>query len=291
MSSVNSYLPNLIDHLQSDGRLRVWSLVITIFGDAVQPRGGTIAMSELQDLLGALRIESGALRTAMSRLAKEGWVKREKQGRNSFYRLSSAGKKAFIPAAERIYSAHFMPSCERLFIAIGPDAIGKLREKQIALLDGFGALALRNGVGLITEPDDKVLKQMQAAGFLLVQSTTDQLPQWVHEKLELDDLRTAYTDLLNRFAPLCETPDMVAQLSPLDAMSTRLLLVHEWRRLILKQPTLPAKLLPANWPGLDCHQLVKALYPALILRSESWWETASDQAALAHLHARFKLKT
>jgi phenylacetic acid degradation operon negative regulatory protein len=183
-----------------------------------------------------------------------------------------------------------MPNCEDLFIAIGPDAIGKLREKQIALLDGFGALALRNGVGLITEPDDKTLKQMQAAGFLLVKATTDELPQWVHEKLELDELRAAYSDLLNRFAPLYDAPKLIKQMSPLDAMSTRILLVHEWRRLILRQPILLHNLLPRDWPGFDCHKMVKALYPLLIEASEPWWENASDENALAHLKARFAPK-
>ena len=48
-------LERLIDSLHARGRLRVWSLVITVFGDAVAPRGGRVALSVLQDLMARLR--------------------------------------------------------------------------------------------------------------------------------------------------------------------------------------------------------------------------------------------
>ena len=72
-----------IDNFHSMNKLRVWSLVITIFGDCATLRGGTIAMTDLQAITTLLRIEPGALRTAMSRLAKENWLIRTKVGKNS----------------------------------------------------------------------------------------------------------------------------------------------------------------------------------------------------------------
>jgi phenylacetic acid degradation operon negative regulatory protein len=76
-----------IARLHSGGRLRVWSLLVTFFGDAVAPRGGRVALSVLQDAMALLNIEAGAVRTAMSRLAGDGWVEREREGRLSFYEL------------------------------------------------------------------------------------------------------------------------------------------------------------------------------------------------------------
>ncbi|MET0169130.1 MAG: phenylacetic acid degradation protein, partial [Aliihoeflea sp.] len=67
-------LESMIDRLHQRGRLRVGSLVVTMFGDAIAPRGGRVALGVLQDLMGRLRVEPGALRTAMSRLASDGWV-------------------------------------------------------------------------------------------------------------------------------------------------------------------------------------------------------------------------
>ena len=80
MRRLDDPLSPLIDQLHKDGRLRVWSLVITIFGDAIQPRGGRVSTARLQEILERMRIEPGALRTALSRLAKEGWVIREREG-------------------------------------------------------------------------------------------------------------------------------------------------------------------------------------------------------------------
>ncbi len=46
-------LTTLIDRLHGRERLRVWSIVITVYGDAVAPRGGTIGLGALQALIGA----------------------------------------------------------------------------------------------------------------------------------------------------------------------------------------------------------------------------------------------
>lgn len=288
MSTANPLIQPLIDHLHSDGRLRVWSVVITIFGDAIQPHGGTVAMSDLQIMLSAMNIESGAVRTAMSRLAKEGWVTREKQGRNSFYQLSKAGHKSFIPATQKIYKAEFSPDPQKLVIAVGSDVIGHARETQNALLDAFGGLPLRNGVALFADPSEKLRKQLADADMIQLESEIAVLPDWVIEKLDLQSLADDYLALIERFAPLVETRNKLEMLSPLEALCVRTLLIHDWRRLILKQPALPKHLLPTNWPGAACHALVRDLYLSLLEQSENWWDAEPKKAAQAELLRRFK---
>ena len=83
----------LIDMFYARGRPRVISLVVTIFGDAALQRGGEIAMTDLTAITGNIGVSPGALRTAMSRLAAEGWVEREKVGRNTLYRLSKQARR------------------------------------------------------------------------------------------------------------------------------------------------------------------------------------------------------
>ncbi len=98
MSPVQTALKGLVADLHERGRLRVWSLVVTFFGDAVAPRGGRVALAVLQDVMGRLGVEAGALRTALSRLAADQWVMREKAGRNSLYALDGHGRHAFDQA-------------------------------------------------------------------------------------------------------------------------------------------------------------------------------------------------
>ncbi|MGB3316956.1 MAG: hypothetical protein WBB85_21405, partial [Albidovulum sp.] len=97
-------LSPLIAALHAEGRLRVWSLVITIMGDVAQPHGGRIPASVLQSILGRLGVEPGALRTAVSRLVADGWLTRERRGRISHYALSPRGLTEYGPAAARIYA-------------------------------------------------------------------------------------------------------------------------------------------------------------------------------------------
>ena len=97
-------LAPLISALHSEGRLRAWSLLITVFGDMVQHRGGEIGTLRLGQLLGRVGVEGGTVRTALSRLTRDGW-ERERAGRSSRYRLSAQGIDHFAPATTRIYAA------------------------------------------------------------------------------------------------------------------------------------------------------------------------------------------
>src|SRR5260221_6094337 len=79
------------------------SIVITVFGDAIVPRGGSVWLGTLLEFFEALDIDSGVVRTAMSRLAADGWLERNKIGRNSFYRLANKGRQTFAPPTPHIY--------------------------------------------------------------------------------------------------------------------------------------------------------------------------------------------
>ena len=55
---------------------RTGSLVVTVFGDAIVPRGGSVWLGTLLAFFETLDIGSGVVRTAMSRLAADGWLER-----------------------------------------------------------------------------------------------------------------------------------------------------------------------------------------------------------------------
>ena len=64
-----------------------------------------------------------------------------------------------------------------------------------------------------------------------------------------------------------------AELAPLDAMATRVLLIHEYRRVVLRDPCLPTALLPPDWPGAAALGLCAGLYARLAPASERWLDT------------------
>jgi phenylacetic acid degradation operon negative regulatory protein len=55
-----------------------------------------------------------------------------------------------------------------------------------------------------------------------------------------------------------------------DALAARILLVHELRRVVLRDPGLPAALLPAPWIGEEVRRLTAACYRRLLPASERW---------------------
>src|SRR2546429_9457286 len=81
-------LARIIEQLKREPS-RTGSIVITVFGDAIVPRGGSVWLGTLLEFFKALDIDSGVVRTAMSRLGGGARVERDKGGRNQFF---SAGK-------------------------------------------------------------------------------------------------------------------------------------------------------------------------------------------------------
>ncbi|HET6519065.1 MAG TPA: hypothetical protein VFG47_04520, partial [Geminicoccaceae bacterium] len=54
--------------------VRAGSLIVTVYGDAIAPRGGTVSLASLTRLLQAFGLSAGLVRTAVSRLAADGWL-------------------------------------------------------------------------------------------------------------------------------------------------------------------------------------------------------------------------
>src|ERR1700684_4545788 len=116
-------LARIVEQLRREPS-RTGSIVITVFGDAVVPRGGSIWLGTLLAFFETIDIEAGVVRTAMSRLAADGWLERNKVGRNSFYRLVRKGRQNFDAAARHIYDlqlSDWTGRCELLLIGKAED--------------------------------------------------------------------------------------------------------------------------------------------------------------------------
>ncbi len=78
-------------------------------------------MATIVEVLAAFGVDPGVTRTSMSRLAGDGWVKRQKVGRNSFYSLTPVALAESEAAARRIYAARHPddPCSWRIYIGGG----------------------------------------------------------------------------------------------------------------------------------------------------------------------------
>ena len=94
MSSLTPAAARLAAHFRRQRPLRAGSLIVTLFGDSIMPRGGAIALGSLIRLAAPFGLNERLVRTAAARLAEEGWLETRRQGRQSEYRLSRSRPRA-----------------------------------------------------------------------------------------------------------------------------------------------------------------------------------------------------
>lgn len=248
--------------------MRVWSLIVTIFGDTVAPRGGEVWAGTLQELLGAMRIDAPAVRAALSRLARDGWLDRIKVGRLSYYALSAEGRAAFGPALARVYRRNRPGASPRLHLFVLPDGEGRNGLRDKALKSGYGAL----GASVLVGTSESVpLASMNGAVLRLDAELAQGLPQdLVARAFDLAPLADRYRGFAADFTPLAEALEAGVRLSDSEAMVARTLLIHSYRRLILRDPMLPDDWLPEAWPGDAARDLTLRIYTLLAPACEHW---------------------
>ena len=92
-----------------------------------------------------------------------------------------------------------------------------------------------------------------------------------------------------------EASRMPCRMSHADAFALRALLIHEYRRILLRDPCLPVPLLPKNWIGAQARALCGELYAQLIEPAEAFLHDQTPDLnvqegnrASATLHAHFQ---
>jgi len=282
-------LARIVDQLKREPS-RTGSIVITVFGDAIVPRGGSIWLGTLLEFFAAIDIDSGVVRTAMSRLAADGWLEREKVGRNSFYRLVKKGRQTFDAATKHIYDLHTSDWTGRFELLL----IGRVEDRD-ASRDALKNAGFGNPLpGVWVAPSGVPIPEEAASAIRLeVSAEDDSGRRLLSESWPLERTADAYLKFMKTFEPLRGWVSRRARLSDLEAFTARILLIHYYRRVVLRDPLLPAALLPADWPGRAARELCGEIYRGLLPASERWLdrnglnEKGSLPAAGAELARRF----
>jgi len=258
-------LDRIVEQLKREPS-RTGSIVITVFGDAIVPRGGSVWLGTLLEFFRGLDIDSGVVRTAMSRLAADGWLERSKVGRNSFYRLVKKGQQTFDVATAHIYDpppSDWTGRFELLLIPTSEDRDAAREELKNA---GFGSPL----PGVWVAPSGvPVPEQAVSAIRLEVSAEDDSGRRLLRQSWPLDHIANAYQKFIQTFDPLRAWMGREV-LSDADAFTARILLIHHYRRVVLRDPLLPTALLPADWPGRAARTLCGAIYRGLLPASEQW---------------------
>src|SRR5690606_3107792 len=171
---------------------------------------------------------------------------RERAGRNAFYRLADGGRHAFDLATRRIYAAGPPGWNGGWTVVIAPPGFAETDAADAASL-GF----VRVSAGVYLRPETKGAPGLQDAfaGTLVVHGSSAEHPETLAALWPSQHTADAYRAFLSAFSPLAEALAQGTSFRGLDAAAVRALLIHDWRRIALRDPGLPAALLPADWPG------------------------------------------
>ncbi len=259
------------------GSLRAWSLAVSFLGDCIVPRGGDVGMATIAEALAAFGIDSGVTRTAMSRLAGEGWVTRQKVGRNSFYALTPIALAESEAATRRIYAArHPQDPCSWRVVFGG--GLPKAEQARLrAALRHRGAADLGGHVYLLPAGEDP--RDLGRAIALKAGPLPDAEARLLVERVfDLAALGGDYQRFVAAFAPLRESLGAGRKLTGIDALAMRVFVIHCFRRIVLRDPLIPSPYLPEDWPGIAARETAAAIWRALFRASEAWLDANAASA-------------
>lgn len=241
-----------IDHniaLLTQGQThRVWSVIVTVFGDLVQGPGDEISAHALARIMARIGFKPEAVRVALHRLRKDGWIQSRRDGRASIYALTDLGRQQSAYASPRIYGAT-APDPDIWHVIVGDG----MSVERYVVDHGYLGLSPRAALGQGPVPDDLAPDLLALAGADLV------VPDWLRDQVCPPDLAAAAAQLAKGVAQWHEvTPE-----NPIDAAALRVLIVHSWRRVRLRAPDVPAALFPKDWQGAACRAQVETLLAGL----------------------------
>ena len=249
--------------LHQQGRLRVWSIIVTIMGDVVETMGGEITIAELIEICTKLDIEPQAVRTAMSRLSKEGWVERIPNGRSTQYRFSAKRRGEFIDAAEYIYAS---PRDDKLNWVFGLLPPVSLAQKQVIIdnMDAALPIVMNNQIIVWREDYNHKIENSELAVLTIFKSKPDRWDE----------------DILNHLSPSPQADIIAKLLDILDTLSDktvdadsaliiRILAIHFWRRFVLRYPLVQSPFDEDIWPLPRLRHRIAQVYKSLVLTSEA----------------------
>ena len=259
-------LARIIDQLKREPS-RTGSIIITMFGDAIVPRGGSVALATLLEFCEALDIDASVVRTAMSRLTADGWFERSKIGRNSFYRLVQRGRLTFDIATRHIYDPPPSDWTGRFELLLIGNAGDRDASREALKNAGFGSPV----PGVWVAPSGAPIPEEASRAIRLeVSAEDDSGRRLLAESWPLQRTADAYLKFMKTFEPLRAFIERRDKLGDADAFTARVLLIHHYRRVVLRDPLLPTALLPQEWPGRAARTLCGQIYRALLSPSEQW---------------------
>jgi phenylacetic acid degradation operon negative regulatory protein len=227
------------------------SALFDLYGDHLRARGGEAPVAALVRLLAPLGVAAPAVRTAVSRMVRQGWLEPVRLADGPGYALTPRAVRRLDDSAVRIYRTQGTPwdGTWHLLVTDLPNERSR-RDRLRAGLTFLGYAQLDDGTWVGPHRSDEVDGLLEVEGVRAERFTAshdgDSLGL-VRRAWDVEGLARSYS----RWHDDAEELVAVAGPEPDDeqAFAARSRLVHEWRKFLFLDPGLPRELLPEDWPG------------------------------------------
>ena len=278
MNDLNQFIRQRSDQT----KISCKSLLITLFGDVISQHGSSVWLGSLIEALQPLGYSERLVRTSVFRLVKDDWLKVRKVGRKSYYSLTETAQNHYTKAALRIYSETRQHEDDRWLIVIPSfvkDSQLPQLKKQLNWL-GFSSLSTNLYAHPFANKEslDATLDELKLKDSVIVfsaqtidKNSLDSLKKLIFEKWNLKELEQQYENFITIYQSIIDAyTNASIKHNGQTSFLLRLLLIHEYRRILLKDSDLSKSMLSDNWSGYKAHQLTKSLYAFLSKDSQRY---------------------
>ncbi len=236
------------------GRLRAVnarSALFDLYGDHLRERGGQAPVAALVRLLAPLGVAPPAVRTAVSRMVRQGWLDSVRLPQGPGYALTPRAVRRLDDAAARIYRTRESAWDGQWHLVVTTPAAERSRRDRLRAgltFLGYGQLDDGTWIGPRWSVEVDALLEAEAVRAERFTATHDgDTFGLVRRAWDLEGLARAYSRWL------ADAEQIAGQAGPSagdeQAFAARSRLVHEWRKFLFLDPGLPHSLLPDGWAG------------------------------------------
>ena len=237
------------------------SALFDLYGDHLRDRGGTATIAALVKMLAALDIAAPAVRTAVSRMVRQGWLEPVRLPAGPAYALTPRAVRRLDEAAQRIYRELAPWDGHWQLLVIERVRDRTRRDRLTAGLTYLGYAALSETTWISPRPSselDSLLEAERVRAERFRSAYDGDARGLVARGWDLEGLARAYQRWMREERELTAENtgtgrggDGGPEAEDERAFAVRSRLVHEWRKFLFRDPGLPAGLLPRDWPGTE----------------------------------------
>jgi phenylacetic acid degradation operon negative regulatory protein len=233
------------------------SALFDLYGDHLRARGGRAPVAAVVRLLASLDIAAPAVRTAISRMVRQGWLEPVRLPSGRGYAPTERARHRLDDAAVRIYrtrGATWDGTWDLLVLDIPTQRSARDRVRSGLSFLGYAPLSDSTWISPFASPEVAELLTAEQTGCARLRAHDDHPVERARRAWDLASLAQAYVAWREFADRLLADPDSVLASvrhagEDERAFAVRSVLVHEWRKFLFTDPDLPAELLPPDWVG------------------------------------------